>query len=182
MRSYELDLERLTTVETTKERERTLERPVKPITAIVSHVPLCYAPAGLYAGADRDVLVVASRLDGWKKVPQRMEDAYRLLHVDSSAEIIDSLLSRIDSMVGYLGVEGASPGFEYIREGMRARGRGDVGLVACEHDADVKKQFVAERFVPVLWVDCGTEARVLDVIAAEALRGRKYVPVGECYL
>ncbi len=182
MRPYELDLERLTTVETTKERERTQERLVKPITAIVSHVPLRYSPAGLYTGAERDVLVVASRLDGWRVVPQQMEDAYRLLHVDSCAEIIDSLLPRIDSMAAYLGVEGASPGFDYIREGMRVRGKGDVGLVTCEHDAEVKKQFAAERFVPVLWVDCGKEARVLDEIAADALGGRKYMPAGECYL
>ncbi len=182
MKSFELELERLVTVETIKERELVQERVVKPITAIVSHVPLRYSPIGLYEGETRDVFVVASRLDGWRKVPQRMEDAYRLLHMGSCAEIIDSLLPRIDSMVAYLGVEGASPGFDYIREGMRVRGRGDVGLVACEHDAEVKKQFAVQRFVPVLWVDCGAEARVLDEIAAEALQGRKYVPRGECYL
>lgn len=182
MRTLKLNLERVVTVETTKEKERVKERLVTPITAIVSSIPLQYNPVGLYQGHGRDVLVIMSKALGEQEVPQRMEEVYGLLHIDSSVELIDSLLPRIDCMVGYLGVGGASAGFEYIRERMQTKGGGDVELIASEEQAEVKKQFAVQRFVPILWVNYGTEARMLEEIAADARCGQRYAPRGQIYI
>ncbi len=172
MREYTLELKQVRQFEGGLELKCEPERPIKPITAIVSHLPLRSFTAGLYEGISRDILVVASRYTATGSQ----------FRVENTPEIIDRYLPQIDCMVGYLGSEGASPGFEYIRQRMQQQGQYDVGLVACVHDDDFKKEFAAKRFLPITWTDCEQEVAALDRIAAEALQGRKYERAGELYI